>query len=75
MTKLLEHAVKTVRHLPPEVQDELARMLLQFAGEDLPRIKLTEDELADLLEADEEISRGDFATEAEVRVLWDKPLS
>jgi hypothetical protein len=41
----------------------------------LPRIKLTEDELADLPDADEEISRGDFATDAEVRALWDKPLS
>ena len=32
MTKLLEHAVESVRALPPEVQDELARLLLQVAG-------------------------------------------
>ena len=31
MTKLLEHAVDSVRALPPEVQDELAR-LPQVAG-------------------------------------------
>jgi hypothetical protein len=34
MTKLLEQAVETVRGLPPEVQDELARILLQLADKD-----------------------------------------
>ena len=41
MTKLLEHAVETVRGLPPETQDALARILLQFASEDQPVIQLT----------------------------------
>ena len=33
MTQLLEHAVDVVRGLPPETQDDLARVLLQLAGE------------------------------------------
>jgi hypothetical protein len=74
MTKLLEHAVETVRHLPPEVQDDLARTLLQLAGEEQPVIRLTEEERADLAEADAEIRRGDFATGEEVEALWTKPL-
>jgi hypothetical protein len=40
MTKLLEHAVDTVRALPPAMQDDLARLLLQFAGEEQPVIQL-----------------------------------
>jgi hypothetical protein len=41
MTKLLEPAVDSVRALRPEVQDELARLLLQVAGEEQPVILLT----------------------------------
>ena len=58
MTKLLEHAVDSVRALPPAVQDELARLLLQVAGEEQPVILLTLEERADLAEADAEIARG-----------------
>ena len=31
MTKLFERAVETVRGLPPETQDALARLVLQLA--------------------------------------------
>ena len=58
MTKLLERAVDSVRALPSEVQDELARLLLQVAGEEQPVIVLTPEERADLAEADAEISWG-----------------
>jgi hypothetical protein len=63
MTKLLEHAVDSVRALPPEVQDELARLLLQVAGEEQPDIQLTAEECADITDADAEIARGEFATD------------
>jgi hypothetical protein len=33
---LLDRAIEAARRLRPEMQDELARMLLQFAGEDQP---------------------------------------
>ena len=75
MTKLLEHAVETVRGLPAEVQDDLARTLLQLVGEDQPVIRLTAEERADLAEADAEIARGELATDAEIRALWAKPVS
>jgi hypothetical protein len=61
MTKLLEHAVDSVRGLPPEVQDELARLLV--AGEEQPVIQLTPADRADLAEADAEIARGEFAAD------------
>jgi hypothetical protein len=72
MTELLEHAVETVRALPPAMQDELARVLLQLAGEEQPSIQLTAEEEADLAAADEEIARGEFATDEEVSAIWAK---
>jgi hypothetical protein len=39
MTKLFEHAVDVARGLPPEVQDDLARVLLELAGENQPVVE------------------------------------
>jgi len=72
MTKLLERAVDSIRALPPEVQDELARLLLQVAGEEQPVILLTPEERADLAEADAEIARGEFATDEQIRSILSK---
>ena len=72
MTELLERAVDSVRALPGEVQDELARLLLQVAGEAQPVIRLTSEERADLAEADEEIARGEFATDEQIRSMLAK---
>ena len=66
MTKLLEQAVEKVQALPPEMQDQAARLLLVYAGDDEPVIDLTPEEEADLSEAMAEMARGEFATEAEV---------
>src|SRR5437868_1167464 len=41
MTRLLEQAVEAVSALPDEAQDDLARILLQFAGVDQPPYELT----------------------------------
>jgi hypothetical protein len=49
MTRLLEQAIETISVLPDDVQDELARILLQFAGVDQPPIQLTAEEHADLI--------------------------
>ena len=72
MTLLLEKAVETVRALSPEAQDAIASFLLQFVGDDQPTIQLTAEEEADLVAADEEIARGDFATDEQMRAIWSK---
>jgi predicted transcriptional regulator len=72
MTKLLEHALETVRGLPPEMQDELARMLLQFAGEEQPVVQLTAKEEASFEESLAQADRGEFATDERVRAIWAK---
>ena len=72
MTKLLAQAVETVRGLPPEIQDELARMLLQFAGEDQPLLQLGAEEAASFDESLAQADRGEFATDEQVRAIWAK---
>ncbi|HEY7844916.1 MAG TPA: hypothetical protein VID30_14715 [Bradyrhizobium sp.] len=72
MTKLLEQAVETVRGLPPEVQDDLARILLQLAGKDQPVIQLSAAEEASLQESLAQADRGQFATDEQVRAIWAK---
>jgi hypothetical protein len=72
MTKLLEQAVETVRGLPPEMQDDLARMLLQLAGEDQPVLQLSAAEEVSFDESLAQADRGEFATDEQVRAIWAK---
>jgi hypothetical protein len=72
MTKLLEQAVETVRGLPAEMQDDLARILLQLAGKDLPVLPLGAKEEASLEESLAQAERGEFATDEQVRAIWAK---
>ncbi len=70
MTKLLDQAVETARRLPTERQDEIAHMMLFYA--DAPVIQLTPEEEADLAAAEEEIARGELATDEQMRAIWTK---
>ena len=72
MTKLLEHAVETVRGLPPEMRDDLARMLLQLAGEDQPAIQLTGEEEASFEDSLAQADRNEFATDEQAPAIWAK---
>ncbi|MFC6791178.1 hypothetical protein ACFQE0_17090 [Methylobacterium komagatae] len=72
MTELLERAIARVRALPDAMQDDAARMLLRYAGEEESFYQLTPEEEADLIESDAEVARGEFATEEEVRAVWTK---
>ena len=72
MIQLLEEAVQKVRSLPPEMQEQAARMLLAYAGDEEPVLMLTPEEEADLLEAQAEMRRGEFATAAEVEAVFAK---
>ncbi len=72
MTDLLEQAVERVRALPPDQQDELARVLLRLAGDEEAVYQLSAEEEADLIEAESEIERSEFASEAEVKAVFAK---
>ena len=72
MTELLNRAIARTRTMPPEMQDEVARLVLLYAGEVEPVIQLTPEEEADIRKTDEEIARGDLATEEEMQAIWAK---
>ena len=69
---MLEQAVETVRGLPPEMQDDLARMLLRLAGKDQTVFQLSAEEESSFDESLAQADRGEFATDEQVRAIWTK---
>jgi len=73
MTKLFERAVETVRSLPPETQDALARIVLQLAPEnDLPPIPMSVEDETSFEESIAEASRGEFVSDETIPAFWAK---
>jgi len=73
MTKLLDQALEAVRDLPPDVQDDIARIVLELAsGGDGPSVALSADERAAIANSKAAAGRGEFATDEEVRSVWTK---
>lgn len=72
MTKLLDRALEAVRGLPEEAQDDIARIVLQLAGDDARPIVLTADERDAIARSKDAAKRGEFATDAEVSAIWRK---
>jgi predicted transcriptional regulator len=73
MTKLLERALEAVRGLPPDAQDDIARVLLQLAGNDVAApVALSTEERAAIAASKAAAERGEFATDEQVRATWAK---
>ena len=72
MTQLLDEAVQTVRALPPETQDALARILLQLAGEDQTVVQLSAEEEASFDASFAQAERREFATDEQIGAIWQK---
>jgi len=72
MTQLLEQAVGKVSLLPRERQDELARMLIDIAAQDLHPYVFTPAERSAIEESLAQVERGEFATDEEVAATWEK---
>ena len=72
MMDLLDLAVARARDLDPERQDEIARLMLAVLDDDAPVYQFTPEEEAELDESEAAASRGDFATDEEVRAIWAK---
>jgi hypothetical protein len=73
MTKLLDQALKMARGLPAEVQDDIARVVLQLAGgDDFTPVALSVDERAAITASKHAAVRGEFATDDQVRAVWAK---
>jgi hypothetical protein len=73
MTKLLDQALEVARSLPSDAQDDIARIILQLAGNDeVAAVVLSDDERAAIAASTEAANRGEFATDEQVRATWAK---
>jgi hypothetical protein len=73
MTKLLEQALEAARSLPPNVQDDIARVVLRLTGtDDEPPVTLSPEERTAIATSQEAAARGEFATDEQVRAVWSK---
>lgn len=73
MTKLLEQALAAARDLPPEAQDDIARIVLRLTGTDEePPVPLTPDEQTAIAASKAAAARGEFASDEQVRAAWAK---
>lgn len=70
MTDLFKRAVEATRDLPDEVQDEIARMMLQLAGKSEPIYVLSAEEKASLAKSRAQAKRREFASDEEVAAIW-----
>ena len=70
MTKLLEEALEAVRQLPPDSQDEIARAMLNLAGDEDDPEEIEPAHLSDVLESLAQAKRRKFATDAEVEAAF-----
>ena len=70
MTKLLDKALERVRRLPSENQDEIARAMLQLAGNDAEPEVIDAAHLSAVLEGLGQRSRGEYATAEEVEAAF-----
>jgi hypothetical protein len=72
MTKLLDQAIEAVRVLPPEEQDDIARLLLQITQDDAEPAVLSPDERAAISRSKDAAARGELASDEQVRATWAK---
>ena len=71
MTRLLTKALEAAQKLTPEQQDELARQILAWAGEEEEFFPLTPEMEEAIAEADRQIARGETYSLEEVdAMLW-----
>jgi hypothetical protein len=73
MTKLLDDALEAARNLPADAQDSIARVVLRLAGnDDEAPIPLSADERAAIAASKAAATRGEFASDDQVRAVWTK---
>jgi hypothetical protein len=73
MTGLSEQTGEAARALPPDMRDEIARLVLQLAGtDDEPSVGLSPDERSAIERSKAAAARGEFATDADIRRVWTK---
>jgi hypothetical protein len=72
MTQLLDKAFERARALAPQAQDDLARVVLQLAGDAQSVEQISADEEASFGKSIAQAEAGDFASDEEVQAIWSK---
>jgi hypothetical protein len=67
-TRLVQRAVAAMSELPPETQDDIARLVLALVGSE--SAPLTADEAAAIAEAEVEIGRGEQVPTETIQAFW-----
>ena len=67
MTKLLDQALEAVRKLPADSQDEIARAMLNLAGNDQNPEPIDPEHLSAVMEGLAQANRREFATDEEIQ--------
>lgn len=72
MTKLLDQALEAARVLPPDAQDDIARVVLQLIRDDAEPVTLSPEERGAISVSKAAAARDEFATDEQVRAVWAK---
>ena len=72
MTQLLQEAFRKASELPEERQDQIGQMLLAVVTKDTTLPVLTDEQIAQVKTSLEEAEGGHFASEDEVKAVYEK---
>jgi hypothetical protein len=72
MTALLERALAAASALPDDVQDEAARAVLSYFGQELPSFDRTAEDQQAVARSREACAMGEFASDEQIRAIWAK---
>ena len=70
MNKILENLIERVAVLPKEAQEEIVRSVLEIEQRHTGLYELDDEERVDLLQALEDVKRGDVADDDEAAALF-----
>jgi hypothetical protein len=70
MNKMLENLIERVAALPREAQEEIVRTVVEIERRHTGVYELDDEERADILEALEEMQRGEVASDDEAVALF-----
>lgn len=72
MTALLEEAIGRAQRLPPEAQDDMARLMLAYAGDPYELVDIDPDDEAAVLRSRAAAQRVEIAPDSDMHALWAK---
>ncbi len=70
MIKVIENLIDRVAALPRDAQEEVLRSVVEIEARHLGAYRLSEDDRADILEALDEVRRGEAASDEEAAAVF-----